>query len=106
MNQTPSMYKEEKKVRCCHKHSWDLRTTLATFFLNCSLSSRHSFAASRLAALSSLGEESIEMIDTMIVSTCNHIRGLSVLTTTLGKQRSLGTQNIVDQENASQVTAC
>lgn len=52
-----------------YMHSWDLRTTLDTFFLNCSLSSRHSFAASKLAALSSFGEESIDMIDTMIVST-------------------------------------
>ena len=41
----------------------------ATRLRNPSLSSRHSFAASMLAGDSSLGEESIEMMDIMIVST-------------------------------------
>lgn len=49
--------------------SCDFLTHLATLFLNPSLSSRHSFAASTLAGLSSLGLLSIEMIESMIVST-------------------------------------
>jgi hypothetical protein len=53
-----------------HRLSWERRTALATRFLNPSRSSRHSLAASMLAGLSSLGDDSMEMIESMIVSTC------------------------------------
>jgi hypothetical protein len=55
--------------------SCDLRTTLATVRLKPSRSSRHSFAASMLAGDSSFGEESIEMMEIIMVSTYdrNHI---------------------------------
>jgi hypothetical protein len=50
--------------------SWDFRTILPTFFLKPSRSSRHCLAASMLAGDSSLGDDSIEMMLSMIVSTC------------------------------------
>lgn len=50
--------------------SCDLRTIRATFFLNPSRSSRHILAASMFAGDSSFGEDSMEMIEIMILSTC------------------------------------
>lgn len=49
--------------------SCDLRTHCATLFLKPAGSSRNCFAASMFAGLSSLGEESMEMMDSMMVST-------------------------------------
>jgi len=43
-------------------------THFRTFFLNAAGSSRHCFAASKLAGLSSLGELSIEMTEMRMVS--------------------------------------
>lgn len=51
--------------------SWLLRTMRATFFLKLSRSSRHSLAASMLAGDSSFGEDSIEIMEIMMVSTCD-----------------------------------
>lgn len=50
-------------------HSCVFRTILLTFFSNASLSSRHCFAASTLAGLSSLGEEIIDSTEMRIDST-------------------------------------
>lgn len=52
-----------------HTISCDLRTMRPTFFLKPSLSSRHCFAASTLAGDSSLGDDSMEMMEIMMVST-------------------------------------
>lgn len=52
-----------------HSISWLLRTIRATFFLKLSRDSRHSLAASMFAGDSSLGEESMLMMDSTIDST-------------------------------------
>ena len=52
--------------------SWDFRTTRATFRLKPSRSSRHCLAASMLAGDSSLGDDSMDMMEIMMVSTCTH----------------------------------
>ncbi len=52
-----------------HAVSCDLRTTLATVRLKPSRSSRHSFAASMFAGDSSFGEDSMEMMEIIMVST-------------------------------------
>lgn len=52
--------------------SCDLRTMRATFFLKPSRSSLHCLAASMFAGDSSFGEDSMEMIEIMILSTWTH----------------------------------
>ena len=59
--------------------SWDFRTTRATFRLKPSRSSRHCLAASMLAGDSSLGDDSMDMMEIMMVSTCMQHSRLSVL---------------------------
>jgi hypothetical protein len=65
------MYKAKLQLSVhIHSISCDFRTMRATFFLNPSLSSRHCFAASMFAGDSSFGEDSIEMMEIMMDSTC------------------------------------
>ena len=64
--------RQRRELRCLtrlHNISWLLRTILATFFLKPSLSSRHCLAASMLAGDSSLGEDSMEMMEIIMLST-------------------------------------
>ncbi len=69
---------QEQCQTATHLHTCDFLTTRATLFLNASGFSLHSLAASMFAGDSSLGDESIEMMEIMMVSTCaqSRIHGL------------------------------
>ena len=58
------------KEGTCHSISCDFLTSLAIFFRKPSRSSRHCLAASMFAGDSSLGDDSMEMMEIMMVSTC------------------------------------